>query len=329
LIGRLDSWILGLMLVVGGLGGFLFESYYLNVGTEIITAVIFAMSYNIALGYGGLVSFGHSFFYGLGAYAVAILLRDTSVGFPVAMLVGMVLSGFFGAAIAFVTRRSREVYFAILTMGFSQVAFFIAFTWYNFTQGDNGIFGFDVGKLLSEPRNFYWFTLVMAVIWCAVLVRLVGSPFGLTLRAIRDHEERSKFIGLYPDKHKMIALMVSGVGSGMAGALYAGMSKLAHPNLLHWVMGAQPVLMTLVGGMNSFWGPAIGAVVYKTAEVFLGQVTERWTIVIGVVLLTIALVAPNGLAGVFGKRSQRVPGFKGSRVQGSEGVTPKQKGPGP
>ncbi len=289
------------------MAGFVLDSYYLNVGTEVITAVIFAMSFNIALGHGGMVSFGHSLFYGLGAYSVAIILRDTSLGFVVAMLVGMVISGGLGALIAFVTRRSREVYFAILTLGFSQVAFFIAFTWYEFTAGDNGIFGFDVGELLADPQYFYWFTLVMAVLWCALLVKLLHSPFGLTLRAVRDHEDRSKFIGLFPDKQKIIALAVSAMGSAMAGALYAGMSKLAHPNLLHWVMAAQPVLMTLMGGLTSFWGPALGAVVYKLAEVFLGQITERWTIVIGVILLTIALVAPDGLVGLLRKRKKSAP----------------------
>ena len=304
---RFDSWVLAFVLLLGGLAGLFLDSYYLNVGTEVITAVIFAMSYNIALGYGGLVSFGHSFFFGLGAYSVAILLRDTSVPFPLAMLVGMVLSGFLGACIAFVTRRSREVYFAILTMGFSQVAFFITFTWYDFTGGDNGIFGFDVGKMLSVSRNFYWFTLVLAVAWFAVLVKLVHSPFGLTLRAMRDHEDRSKFIGVYPDQHKMIALLISAMGSAMAGALYAGMSKLVHPNLLHWVTSAQPVLMTLLGGINSFWGPALGAVVFKTAEVFLGQITERWTLVIGAILLGIVLIAPNGLAGLLGNTRRSSP----------------------
>jgi branched-chain amino acid transport system permease protein len=307
LIGRIDLRILILMLGGGGVAGFLLDSYYLNVGTEVMTAVIFAMSYNIALGFGGMVSFGHSLFYGLGAYAVAILLRDTSLGFVGAMLVGMVIAGVLGALIAFVTRRSREVYFAILTMGFSQVAFFIAFTWYQFTEGDNGIFGFDVGELLSDPRNFFWFTLVLTVLWCALQIKFLHSPFGLTLRAVRDHEDRSKFIGLYPDRHKIIALAVSAMGSALAGALYAGMSKLAHPNLLHWVMAAQPVLMTLVGGLTSFWGPALGAVVYKLAEVFLGQITERWTIVIGAVLLTIALVAPDGLVGLIRRRKKSEP----------------------
>jgi branched-chain amino acid transport system permease protein len=287
------------------LTGFFLDSYYLNVGTEIIIAAIFAMSYNIALGYGGLVSFGHSFFYGLGAYSVAIILRDTSLGFPIAMLVGMALSAFFGAAVAFVTRRSREVYFAILTMGFSQVAFFIVFSWYEFTEGDNGIFGFNVGKVLSDPRNFFWLTVIMAVAWFWVLLRVVHSPFGLTLKAIRDHEDRSKFIGLYPDKHKIMALTVSAIGSAMAGSLYAGMSKLVHPYLLHWMTASQPVFMTLLGGLNSFWGPAVGAVVYKVAEVFLGQITERWTLFIGVVLLAIALIAPNGLVGLVKTRSRR------------------------
>lgn len=306
LMGRLNLWILILILVVGGMAGFVLDSYYLNVGTEVITAVIFAMSFNIALGHGGLVSFGHSLFYGLGAYSVAIILRDTSLGFLVAMLVGMVISGALGALIAFVTRRSREVYFSILTLGFSQVAFFIAFTWYDFTGGDNGIFGFDVGELLADPHNFYWFTLAMAVLWCALLVKLLHSPFGLTLWAVRDDENRSKFIGLFPDRQKMIALAVSAIGTAMAGSLYAGMSKLVHPNLLHWDMSAQPLLMTLMGGITSIWGPALGAVVYKLAEVFLGQVTEHWTIVIGVVLLIIALVAPDGLIGLLRKRKKRV-----------------------
>jgi len=322
-MSRRDSWVLVILLAGSGLAGFFLDTYYLNVGTEVITAVIFAMSYNIALGYGGLVSFGHSFFYGLGAYSVAIILRDTSLGFPIGMLIGMALSAFFGAVVAYVTRRSREVYFAILTLGFSQVAFFIIFTWYEFTEGDNGIFGFNVGRILSAPRNFYWLTVILAVAWFWVLLRVVHSPFGLTLKAIRDHEDRSKFIGLYPDKHKIIALTVSAVGSAMAGSLYAGMSKLVHPNLLHWMTAAQPLFMTLVGGINSFWGPAVGAVVYKIAEVFLGQITERWTLFIGVVLLAIALIAPNGLVGLVRRGERRTnPAPAGTR--GKPDVTPVQ-----
>lgn len=272
--------------------------YYLKVLTEILIAVLFAVAYNLVLGFGGLVSFGHALFFGMGAYTVAILLRDTGIHFLATVPVATALAGLVGLLLGLVTARTREVYFSMLTLGISQLGFVVAYEWYGFTGGDNGIFGFQQGALLEDPRAFLWFTAAVVAGAVFVLQRVVDSPFGLALRAVRDHEHRCRFLGLSPGLTRTISLGISAAGSGLAGALYAGFAGMVYPNLLHWSWSAKPLIMALIGGMQSFWGPAAGAVVLKLLEVFLGRYVERWMLLVGAILLGVSLLAPTGLVGL-------------------------------
>lgn len=295
--GRTSRWPY-LVFVACLLASFVFGTYYLKVTIEVLIAVLFALAYNVALGFGGLVSFGHALFFGVGAYAVAILLRDTHVPFLLTVLAGTVLSGLIGLLLGVVTMRTKEVYFSMLTLGLSQLGFVVAYEWYDFTGGDNGIFGFEGGWLVADPRRYLWFTILVVAAAVFLLQRVVESPFGLALRASRDHGHRCRFLGLSPELTRTVALGISAAGTGLAGALYAGFAVMVYPGLLHWSWSAKPLIMALIGGMYTFWGPAAGAVVLKFLEVFLGRYVERWMLVVGAILLAVSLLAPAGLLGL-------------------------------
>ncbi len=295
---RIPRWLPYAALLACALGGLGLGTYYLKVAIEVLVAILFALSYNVALGFGGMVSFGHALFFGLGAYTVAILLRDTSLGFLVAVPLATALAGLVGLVLGLVTLRTREVYFSMLTLGLSQLGFVVAYEWYAFTGGDNGIFGFATDALRDDPRRYFWFTLGVVAIAMFVLKRIVDSPFGLALRASREHADRCRFLGLRPEITRTIALGISAAGSGLAGALNTGFAGMAYPNLLHWSWSAKPLIMSLIGGMHTFAGPAIGAIVLKFLEVFLGRYVEHWMLVVGAILLVVSLLAPSGLVGL-------------------------------
>jgi branched-chain amino acid transport system permease protein len=295
---RLPRWTPYAILLACAAAGFGMGTYYLKVAIEVLIAILFALSYNVALGFGGMVSFGHALFFGMGAYTVAIVLRDTGLGFLVAVPVATALAGLAGILLGLITLRTREVYFSMLTLGLSQLGFVLVYEWYGFTGGDNGIFGFATDALRDDPRHYFWFTIVMVALAMFVLQRIVESPFGLALRATREHAHRSRFLGLRPDVTRTVALGVSAAGSGLAGALYTGLAGMVYPNLLHWSWSAKPLIMALIGGMHSFAGPAVGAIVLKFLEVFLGRYVERWMLVVGAILLVVSLVAPSGLIGL-------------------------------
>jgi branched-chain amino acid transport system permease protein len=262
---------------------------------SIFVLAVFATSFNILLGYTGLVSFAHAAYYGIGAYTVALVI--VHLGWP--MLAGVALAPLAAAAAAFlsglVALRAARLYFALLTLGLGQLVFLLTFQWRSVTRGDDGISGLDVPGFLLATANRYYFLLAMAAVALAIMRRIVRSPFGATLRAIRENPVRTGFLGVRVKRYQLAAFTVGGAFAGYAGAMYAVFDRQAFPLLLHWTTSAEPILVTLIGGLSSFAGPSVGAVVFGILRDWITRTIPYWQLVLGVALLVIVLFLPGGL----------------------------------
>jgi branched-chain amino acid transport system permease protein len=263
---------------------------------------VFALATNLLLGYGGLVSFGQAAFYGSGAYLVTLGWRHYHWSFWLAL----VLAPFLGAALALpiglIALRTRKLYFALLTLAFSQLFFVLAEKQFTFTGGDDGAF---VRFWAREPRHGFLLVLGVAALCGFALWWIVSSPFGLVLRATRENRERMEALGVNVFAHQLAAFMISGAFCSVAGVLFVVYSQTSYPTLLQWTTSGQPVIMAVVGGMFAFLGPVIGAFVYVLGNHYLIQHTTHWQLILGAVLLAIVLLRPDGLAGLLTLRRRK------------------------
>jgi branched-chain amino acid transport system permease protein len=286
-----------LLVVLAGLPLFLPPAELITF-QKVLVLALFAVATNLLIGYGGLVSFGQGVFFGLGAYVVALNWRHYHLPFWVAVAVAPVLGGLLALAIGAVALRTRRLYFALLTLAFSQLFFTIAEKWYDFTGGDNGIFGPMLPPLLVDPVAGYFFILGVVVLSMLILWKITASPFGLALRAIRENPNRAEALGIDVYQHQLIAFVIAGFFGTVAGTLFVVHDQAAYPQLLSWVKSGEPVLSAVIGGMYSFLGPALGAFIFQYGHDLVIRFTTRWQLVLGVVLLVIVLFAPDGLTGL-------------------------------
>lgn len=291
----------------GGLAGFLIlgrflGDYHLRVVTEMAILALFAQSLNIILGFGGLVSFGHAAFYGFSGYATAILLRDTGLSLIPIIGIATLLTGIWGLIVGAICLRAAQLYFAILTLAISQLLFVIVYQWYSFTSGDNGIHGLKVDAWLSSTGNYYIFTVVVVFAALALIRIILNSPFGYALRSVRDNPQRADFLGANVKAIKLVAFTISAGFAGLAGGLYVGFDHMAYPMLVHWSKSAEPLLMIILGGLNSFWGAPVGAVLFVILELILVKVTTHWLFILGLTIMILVLFFPKGVWGFFEDR---------------------------
>jgi branched-chain amino acid transport system permease protein len=268
----------------------------LNVQSAIGLA-LFACATNLLIGYGGLVSFGQGAFYGIGAYVVALMWMHLQTSF----WLGFVAAPFVGAIAALlvglVALRTRRLYFALLTLAFTQLFFVIVVQQESFTGGANGVFGTILPGFLTDLNNGYYFTLAVVVIALVVLWQITRSPFGLTLRAIRENRERAESLGINVFGHQLLAFVFAGAFCALAGTLFVVHDQSANPNLLNWTESGYPIFMAVIGGQFLFLGPALGALIYEQGrDVVLANVSD-WQLVFGLMLLAIVLFAPDGVLG--------------------------------
>jgi branched-chain amino acid transport system permease protein len=281
--------------------------YWIWVTTEMIIMGLFAMSLNLVLGYGGMVSFGHAAFFGVGAYTVALLMKKAAAPLILALIAAPCVAAIAAAVIGWFCVRLIGLYFAILTLAFSQLLYMIAFQWYNFTGGDDGIHGIPKPAFLG-PTNYYLLCLILFVACFLIMRMIVNSSFGLTIRTIRDNMERAKFIGINVRRYQWLNFILSGAFAGLAGGLFTELNRFAQTEFLHWSKSAEPILASLVGGMYSLAGPAIGSTVLMFLNIMIQQVhqslVEIWAIILGFILLVVVLFAPEGLVGLYQKRAK-------------------------
>ena len=290
----------------------LVSRYYIVLSTEVVILALLATSYNLIFGYAGMVSFGHAAFFGLGAYATAILTKNYGSSMLVGLLAAPVVAAIFAFIIGWFCMRTIRLYFSLLSLAFAQLLYVIVFQWVSFTGGNDGIQGVPRPEILGSHASYYYFALG-ATLGCLLLMWfIVNSPFGWSLRAIRENTHRSQFLGINDRLYKLIAFTVAGAFAGVAGGLYSEFQKWADPEILFWTTSATPVLMSILGGMFSFIGPSIGAVVFVALREIIKVRTDYWPLVLGLVLLTLVLTLPGGIVGfVVDKARPPLPEQKG------------------
>lgn len=278
------------------------ERYLIYLVTQIIIFALFALSYNVLLGYGGLVSFGHAAYFAIGAYGVAIL--GTTLGWPfaLAMLGALFLSAIAALAIGYFCVRLTAIYFAMLTLAFAQLVWAIAFKWRDVTQGDTGFIGIVLPDFLKVPTALYYFVLAVAAAAGFVLWRIAHSAFGRALVATRENQIRAEFIGIDVRRLRLIAFVIAGLFAGLAGALFTVYNRSVFPDFAWWTKSAEVLIMTVLGGMHSFFGPVIGAAALIVLERITTDLTQYWPTVLGVILLVILFIFPEGLFGLAGHK---------------------------
>jgi branched-chain amino acid transport system permease protein len=275
----------------------LLPGYALTLLTQILIYAIFAMSLDLLLGYAGLASLGHAAYFGLGAYAVGILATAHQASFWTCLGAALLLATAAAAVFGLVAIRAAGVYFLMITLALGMVVWGLAFRWVSLTMGDSGIAGIARPSPVSEPLPFYYLALAAFGATFAVLLRVVRSPFGLSLRGIRETERRMRALGYDVWLHKYLAFVLSGAVAGLAGALWAYYDGFVSPVEVHLVTSVETLLMVALGGPGTLVGPALGAAVLVLSKNLLSLYTKRWLLVLGLVYIGVILLAPKGLVG--------------------------------
>jgi branched-chain amino acid transport system permease protein len=274
---------------------------------------IAALGFNILLGYTGLLSFGHSAFFGAGAYAVAFVVKYLKIESMEAFVLGGVLaSGAVAALFGLLCVRYTRIFFGILTMALSQVLWSLAFKFFWVTGGSDGLrvptptllggavsmaAGASADKLQFLSHRYYYYVLVVFAISVVIMWVIVHSPFGKALQAIRDNETRAEFVGVQVWHYRWVAFVISGIFTGLAGALWVPLNGLTTPDILHWTFSGKIVFFTVLGGFQTFFGPIVGAVIYNYLETYAVGHTVYWQMVLGIVLVALVLALPAGIVG--------------------------------
>jgi branched-chain amino acid transport system permease protein len=281
--------------------------YFVAVATEVLIFMLFAASLHLLVGAGGLVSFGHSAYFGLGAYGAALALKQFGLPMIPDLAVGTLL-GLVGAIVfGWFCVRLSGVYFAMLTLAFAEIVWSIAFQWTEVTGGDNGLIGIWPSAWASSASHFYWLTLALIVAGIALLRIILFSPFGYALRALRDSELRAEAIGLSRRRIQWIAFSVAGAFAGLAGALYAFLKGSVFPDNLAIPISIDGLAMVLLGGVGTVSGGVLGAALYKTLSIWVISHTDYSKLVIGVLIVVLVSLFPQGLLGAFAMWRHRHP----------------------
>jgi branched-chain amino acid transport system permease protein len=272
--------------------------YAVDLTTEVLIYCLFALSLNVLIGFTGNISFGHAAYFAIGGYACAILL--TTHGWPLALALpaAVVLSGLVAAVVGYFCVRLTQIYFAMLTLAFAMLVWGIAFKWKEVTGGDDGFTGIKVPAMLANHTAYYYFTLIVVSFGIVGLWTICHSAFGLTLVAIRENTVRAGFIGVDTRKMRWAAFVVAGTFAGLAGALFGMYHRGMYIENAFWTESARVLIMVLLGGMYSFVGPIIGAAALYLLQVITNQYTQYWPTVLGLILLVVVLVLPDGLVGL-------------------------------
>ncbi len=274
--------------------------------TEILIWGLLAMSSDILIGYTGLVSFGHSAFFGLGMYgAAAALITVRPASLWVALPYGLIAAAGVAAFVAYFATRLRDIYFAITTLIFSQIFYVIIFTWTEVTGGENGLTfrrpPLSIPFLYEAPfttTTLHWFVLAVVTASYLVLRRITRSPFGMVLQSIRENEARTRAIGYPVERYKIVAVMLSGLFAGLAGVLYAIQNRFAAPDFVYFLVSGEAVIYNVMGGVGTLVGPLVGAAFYLLLREGLSRfLTEFYLIPVGLVFIALVIFMPQGLLG--------------------------------
>jgi branched-chain amino acid transport system permease protein len=298
------------------------EPIVVHTAIEILIMALLAMSFNLLFDGAGLLTFGHGCYYGVGAYTTALLMTEAGMSIFPAMVCAMVMGGLVALVFGYFCVRLTGVYFSILTLAFAQLTFSVFQQSYTLTGGDLGILDIQPPPFLVAVNNYYYFTLLVVGVSIWLLWRVSHSPFGRTLRASRDSVVRTQFIGINVRRYRLAAFVIAGVFASLAGALFAPFNRAVAPFLVSWVKSSDPVLMTLLGGSGTFWGPVVGAAVFTTLhEVAIGY-TTYWLLLMGSILLLGVLFLPGGILGFLEERFRGLVAARTTRLTEAQDAPP-------
>jgi branched-chain amino acid transport system permease protein len=300
--GPLTAALVAALIVLPLLAG----NYLTYLTIQILILSLFALGFNLLFGYTGLLSFGQAGFYAVGAYICAkILLVQPSL--LLGVLGGTVAAAVVAVLLGALSVRHTRIYFSMLTLAFGMMIYSVAWKWRDVTGGDDGLVGIPRAPLkilgtasisLSTIEHYYYFVLVVVLLGVFFMYRLVNSPFGLSLQAIRDGETRAPFVGMSVTTHRLLAFTIAGLYAGLAGALLPPLENTVTPVMAHWTTSADPILATLLGGIYVFSGPIVGGALFIIIKDLIVRVTVHWSIVLGTVVIILVMGFRGGVAGI-------------------------------
>jgi len=274
------------------------SDFWVFVFIEMLVFGLYAVSFNLLLGYGGMLAFGHAVFFGIGAYTVAILMKKAGWDALPATLLSPPAAAIAGAVVGYFCIRLSGIYLGMLTFAFQMLVYTVVLKSYDFTGGDDGLNGLKISGLAGTPRGFYYVTLVVVAVALFVLWQLVRSPFGLALRAQRGNARRSLALGINVALHRWLTFVIAAFFAGLAGSLFALANHSVFPGWVNWTASATPIVMTILGGMHSFVGPIVGSIIYVLMQTWLTGLTEYWALFLGVTIILLVMLLPKGVMGL-------------------------------
>ena len=299
LVSRKWLWPVVGILVILLIWPMLVPRFYVYILALIFVTALLAMSLNLTIGYGGLFQFHHGAFYGVGAYAAALVLTKTSLPMWVGYIAGPIAAAAVGLLIGWFCVRLSQLYFGMLQISLGSLIWTIVFRWYDFTGGDDGLHGIPRPSILPSSNSVYYFILLVLVVCLVALYIIVKSPFGATLQAIRDNPQRCAAVGINVRRHQLMAIVIATFFAGIAGVLFVVLERFVSPGLLFWTLSLEILIMCLLGGWFTFAGPMVGAAIMVALRTFVGKYTEYWTLILGVILILLIFFLPEGVMGYF------------------------------
>lgn len=285
---------------------------YTALGTKVLVYGLAAIGLNLLMGFAGSLSFGHAAWFGLGCYGAGLMLKYVSPSTPLAIIVGTLVAGAAATLLGPLVMRKRGIYFAMITIAFGQLFYFIAVRWNQVTGGEDGLTGFarqplHLGgfEIPLENTQLYYLVLLCFAAGIGFIAWLLRSPLGHTWVSIRENRRRAQFLGVRTDLFIWAAFAVSGLVTGLAGALNALLFNFASPQDLHYTLSGNFAIMVVLGGMRSFWGPLVGVVIFVVAQDYLSSLTRNWMTFVGLLFIAIVLLFPKGILGVLEPRRRR------------------------
>jgi branched-chain amino acid transport system permease protein len=291
-----SGWLF--LLVVAFFTAPLFVSeFYLTVLCEALVMSLLALSFNLLFCYMGQLSFGQAAFYGLGGYTVAMLMTKVHLNFWMSIVAGVLVASLIGLIVGYFCVRLRGIYFAVLTLAFGQLIFFIVFKWHDFTGGDDGIQGVFPPAILKSPTVYYYFLLIVFLFAAFILWRIIHSPFGQTIQSMRENSERTEFLGINIARYQLITFVIAAAIAGLAGAIWVPFYRSVAPSYLTWIKSGEPVMAAILGGPSIFYGPIVGMFIMTFFHAWVLGFTVYWPVVMGALILIIIFFLPGGILG--------------------------------
>ena len=273
--------------------------FYVYTIAMIILLGLLATSLNFALGYGGIYQFHHCVFYGAGAYGTALVLSKTGISPWIGFIVGPVVAAILSLFMGLICIRLSKLYFGMLQISLGSLFWVIIYRWRSFTGGEDGIHGIPLPDLLTSGKAAYYFTVIISCICFLIIYKMLKSPFGSALQGVRDNPVRSEMIGVNVRRHQLAALIIAGFFAGVAGVLFVVVDNSVFPDMMFWTLSMEVMIMCLLGGWLTFFGPLVGAGLVVITRTVISGYTEYWSFFLGVVLMLIIFFLPDGVLGYF------------------------------